>query len=212
MSILSFSWDKHFLYAIIYWILEISVRLVMYLRWEDYFKITGNEVQNEYIYLILLTISDLLAIFLYLYVKYSFKKQQCKIQKTDSKSELIYEERQTDNQKNLIKRLIIICVCTYFSRSLYWISYAITGAKNEDSSNLLQKDVVNTIDIIMRYIFSIFILHIVIHRHRIVAMVGIIVGFCILLPTDIVLIKEGDCKFYGDYVAILALRGFSIPF
>ena len=79
----------------------------------------------------------------------------------------------------------------------------------------MQKDVVNTIDIFMRYIFSIFILHIAIHRHRIVSMVGIIVGFCILLPADIVLIKSiENPKFDLSvwYVVILSLRGFSIPF
>ena len=215
MSIVSFNWDKHFLYAIIYWILEIGVRLVMYLKWKEYFKMSESEVQNEYIYIILLTIADLLAIFLYLYVNDSLKKQQCRIQKTDSKSGLIYEEKQTGNQKNLIRRLIIICVSTYFSRSLYWISYAITRVTNEDVSHQLQKDVVNTIDIFMRYIFSIFILHIAIHRHRIVSMVGIIVGFCILLPADIVLIKSiENPKFDLSvwYVVILSLRGFSIPF
>ena len=51
MSILSFNWDKHFLYAIIYWILEIGVRLVMYLKWKEYFKMSESEVQNEYIYI-----------------------------------------------------------------------------------------------------------------------------------------------------------------
>ena len=86
---------------------------------------------------------------------------------------------------------------------------------NEDVSHQLQKDVVNTIDIFMRYIFSIFILHIAIHRHRIVSMVGIIVGFCILLPADIILInliEVSKIKYNYVYIAILALRGFSIPF
>ena len=46
-------------------------------------------------------------------------------------------------------------------------------------------------------------------------MVGIIVGFCILLPADIVLIKSiENPKFDLSvwYVVILSLRGFSIPF
>ena len=66
MSILTFNWDKHFLYAIIYWVLEICVRLAMYLKWEDWFKMSDSDVQNEYIYVVLLTISDLLAAFLVL--------------------------------------------------------------------------------------------------------------------------------------------------
>jgi hypothetical protein len=215
MSIISFSWDKHFLYAIIYWILEIGVRLVMYLKWNEYFKMSESEVQNEYIYLILLTIADLLAIFLVLYVNSSFKKQQFKTQRTGSKSELIYKEQETVHQKNVIKRLIIICVCTYFSRSLYWISYAITGATNEDVPHYLQKDAVNTIDIVMRYIFSILILHIVAYRHRIISLGGIIAGLCIIVPADITLINSFENKkirYNYSNVAILSLRGFSIPF
>ena len=111
--------------------------------------------------------------------------------------------------------MIIICCLNYLSRSLYWISYAITGANNNEVSHQLQKDVVNTIDIFMRCIFSIFILHIVIHRHRIVSMGGIIVGFFILLPADFVLLSRDETKRLGmtvSYVAILALRGLSVPF
>ena len=79
----------------------------------------------------------------------------------------------------------------------------------------MQKDVVNTIDIFMRYIFSIFILHIVFHKHRMVSIGGIIIGFCILLPPDFILLSRNRSKKIGltvAYVAILALRGVSIPF
>ena len=215
MSLLSFNWDKHFLYAIIYWILEIGVRLVMYLKWEDFFQISNSEVQNEYIYVIFLTIADLLSAFLVLYVKVSFKNNLNQRKKSETEVELIYDDYEGGKQKNVIKRLIIICVCTYFSRSLYWISYAITRASNEKVSHQFQKDVVNTIDIFMRYIFSIFILHIVIHRHRIVSMGGIIVGFLFLLPADIVLLYKNEKQKFllsAAYVAILAIRGVSIPF
>ncbi len=74
MSILSFNLDKHFIYAIIYWILEIIIRLLMYSSWEELFRMSESEVQNEYIYIILLTIADLFAIFLVLYIKYYLKK------------------------------------------------------------------------------------------------------------------------------------------
>ena len=74
MSFLSFNWDKHFIYAIIYWILEIFVRLSMYLHWKS-FKMSPSDVHNEYIYVVLLNISDLLAIFLFLYIKWAFRKK-----------------------------------------------------------------------------------------------------------------------------------------
>ena len=216
MSIISFNWDKHFLYAIIYWVLEICIRLVMYERW-DLFSMSNSDVQNEYIYVVLLTISDLFAAFLVLYIKCSFKKEQNKIKKADTDVELIYDSsaNEINNSKNLIIRMIIVSASTYFSRSLYWISYGITGAKNNNYSNQLQKDVVNTLDIIMRYIFSIFILHIIIHRHRVVSMAGIFVGFLFLIPADIILLNikfAENMRLSVGYVAILALRGFSIPF
>ena len=218
MSIISFNWDKHFLYAIIYWVLEICIRLVMYERW-DLFSMSNSDVQNEYIYVVLLTISDLFAAFLVLYIKCSFKKEQNKIKKADTDVELIYDSsaNEINKSKNLIIRMAIVSASTYFSRSLYWISYGITGAKNNISSNQLQKDVVNTLDIIIRYIFSIFILHIIIHRHRVVSMFGIFVGFLFLIPADIILLllnkqNSGNMRISVGYVAILALRGLSIPF
>ena len=215
MSIITFNWDKHFLYAIIYWVLEICVRLAMYLKWEDWFKMSDSDVQNEYIYVVLLTISDLFAAFLVLYIKCSFKKEQNKFKKADTDVELIYDSsaNEINKSKNLIIRMVIVSASTYFSRSLYWISYGITGAKNNISSNQLQKDVVNTLDIIIRYIFSIFILHIIIHRHRVVSMFGIFVGFLFLIPADIILlINQNNGNMRISYVAILALRGLSIPF
>ena len=216
MSILSFNWDKHFIYAIIYWFLEISVRLVMYLKWEFFRMSKDSDVQNEYIYVVLLTIADLLGIILVLYIKFSFKTQQSKIEKEkdDFKGKLIYEEQELNKSNNLMLKLIIICVSTYLSRSLYWISYAITGVNNDDVSHQLQKDVVNTLDIVMRYIFSILFLHIIIHKHRIVSMIGIFIGFLILLPSDIALIHFNNpekLKPSVGYVSILALRGITIP-
>ena len=214
MSLLSFNWDKHFIYAIIYWILEICVRLAMYLKWEVYFKVSDSDIQNEYVYVILLTIADLLAGFLVLYIKLTFKRP-IKPRKSISGIEYIYDNYKQNKRKYIINKMIIICCLNYLSRSLYWISYAITGANNNEVSHQLQKDVVNTIDIFMRCIFSIFILHIVIHRHRIVSMGGIIVGFFILLPADFVLLSRDETKRLGmtvSYVAILALRGLSVPF
>ena len=73
MSLLSFNWDKHFIYAIVYWLLEICVRLCMYFKWDEFFKMSDSDVQNEYIYVVLLTIADLLGGFLVLYIKCSFK-------------------------------------------------------------------------------------------------------------------------------------------
>ena len=66
MPFLSLKKDKNckFLYIIIYWILEILCRLSKYLFWDDYFQFVEDDDDNEYIYLLLLNVADLLSFFL----------------------------------------------------------------------------------------------------------------------------------------------------
>ena len=218
MSFLSFNWDKHFIYAIVYWILEICVRLSMYLRWKSY-KMSSSDVQNEYIFVVLLNISDLLAVFLVLYIKWTLRKidstKTKEIEKKNSGVQYIYEDAEETNNLNFIKRIILISALDYLSRSLYWISYAITGANNDIVSHTLQKDIVNTLDILMRYAFSIFILKIVIHRHRVLSVILITFGFVILLPVDFIYLKSNDNVFDMSttlkYAGILAFRAVFGP-
>ena len=124
MSFLSFNWDKHFIYAIVYWILEICVRLSMYLRWKSY-KMSSSDVQNEYIFVVLLNISDLLAVFLVLYIKWTLRKlaptKTKEIEKKNSGVQYIYEDAEETNNLNFIKRIILISALDYLSRSLYCI-------------------------------------------------------------------------------------------
>ena len=78
MAILTFKKNKNFIYAIIYWILEIIFRLVSNLK-KDFFKMSSDSVQNEYMFVILLNLADLLSIFLVLYIKHSSKREIEKI-------------------------------------------------------------------------------------------------------------------------------------
>ena len=54
--------NKGIIFIISYWIFEIASRLGMYLRWEN-FQLTEKDSDNEYLYVIFMDISDLLAIF-----------------------------------------------------------------------------------------------------------------------------------------------------
>ena len=69
--------DKVIAMVIAYWVCEISFRLCMYFEW-DYFQLTEKDSDNEYLYIIFLSISDLFAIFpilfFVLYVK--LKKEE----------------------------------------------------------------------------------------------------------------------------------------
>ena len=212
MSLISLNWDKHLIYAIIFWILEITIDFVKAFRW-DFFQMSESAVQNEYIILILAHIADLLSIFLVLYIHCSFRKQN-NIKKSNNESSLIYKDYEKSQRKSLIKKMIIISIIDYLSRCVYWIFYAITGADYNDVFHQLQRDVSYVIDIFMRYLFSIYILNIVILKHRKVSLISIIIGFCILLPADIVLLKRDKNTKTGlslVYTAIIALKGIFFP-
>ena len=68
MSLLSLDFDKNFIYVIIYWLLEIIYIIVLDQKGQ-YFIMTNKAFIDEYIFMILYNISDLLAGFLVLYSK-----------------------------------------------------------------------------------------------------------------------------------------------
>ena len=216
MSLLSFNYDAHFIYAIIYWILEIIIRILMYTNWE-YFQMSDDNVQNEYLYVIISNIGDLLSGFLVLYTKYSTKSKNPEtrtLSKTNSQIELIYEDTENYKNQKFIRKMIIIGILEYISRSLYWMAYAITKAKREEVSHQLQKDLLNTVDIFMRYIFSIFILKVVFHKHRLFSIYLIGGSFIVLLISDFFYVgldEKLNLVVTLGYVGIIAFRAVSFP-
>ena len=216
MSLLSFNYDSHFIYAIIYWILEIIIRILMYTNWE-YFQMSDDNVQNEYLYVIISNIGDLLSGFLVLYTKYSTKSKNPEtrtLSKTNSQIELIYEDTENYKNQKFIRKMIIIGILEYISRSLYWMAYAITKAKREEVSHQLQKDLLNTVDIFMRYIFSIFILKVVFHKHRLFSIYLIAGSFIVLLISDFFYVgldEKLNLVVTLGYVGIIAFRAVSYP-
>ena len=165
MSFLAFHYNKNLIYAIIYWILEIINRSLMYFGW-NYFKIVKKDFINRYYYIVLVNISDLLSGFLVLYIHCSLKKR--KIPKTDSQAFEIFigkvetisgEKKEIHRSLNLICKMIFIVPLDFLSRAATFIFYQLNpDATNVVVSDKAQKDWVLHIDIIARYIFSIFIL------------------------------------------------------
>ena len=221
MACLSFNYNNNFLYAIIYWLLEIFIRLWMYLGWDEFFRMSENEVQNEYIYVILLVAADLLAGFLVLYV-------QCSLRKTHNKNgqlvksetarignqELIYTDMGLKISKDFLKKLSMATLFDYVNRSLFWIAYAVTDAKNKEIYHQIYHDFNNTLDIIMRYLLSILILKMELYKHRVFSMMLIIFGFALILPTDIYLMNMKEGVNHGDtsiYVLISDFRAICFP-
>ena len=147
MSLLTWNFDKNIIYVIVYWVLEIVYHILLSNEGQ-FFKITNDTVHDEYIFVILYNISDLLAGFFILYNKCTSKpkkneKEEIKTQKSD----LIYT--QFDKlKKSFYIKLIIIVLLDYISRSSSWISYAITKVESKKISHSLQKNIKIVLDII----------------------------------------------------------------
>ena len=207
MSLITWNFDKNFIFVIIYWVLEIILRIGIYMK-PDVYKMAKDYVHNEYIIVMLNIISDLFAGFLVLYIKCASKSKKInnKALKTQSQSELIYTKLDK-LKKNFYKKLIIIVVLDYISRSRAWISYAITKAISEEIFHSFKNNIKITLDIIMRYIFSIFILKIIVYKHRIFSMITIGIGFALLIINDILLMFYGSDKY--DIGKTLIFTGIS---
>jgi hypothetical protein len=222
MSFLTISFDKQFIYVIIYWILEILLIILKYYHEND-FKIPKNSIQREYLYVILSIVGELLSGFLILYTKYASKSQRIIVEKKEDieydKNQLIFE-RDKISMKNISnKKITFIGLIDFISRSLFWIVYSVyslTNYKEEQIAFYSGNDLQIAVDIPMRYIFSIFILKMKIYKHSIVSLIMIFCGLIMLICTDMILCNYSPIsKSYGAtmiYSGILMLRGFSIPY
>ena len=178
-----------------------------------YFKMTTDFVIDQYIALIIINIADLLAIFLILYSKWATKSNKIETKGTKIQSDLIYKK--FDKLKKIFYiKLIVVAVLDYISHSSYWISYSITRATAGNFSTTLPKNIKIALDIIVRYILSVFILKIVVYKHRIFSMITIGIGLAIFIINDILLIIFGSNYELSKtfiFAAIASISGFTYP-
>ena len=212
MSLLTWNFDKHFIYVIIYWILEIIYRIIFSLK-GDFFKITKKAVHDEYILIISSIIGDLFAGFLVLYSKCISKSK--KKEKLRTQNEKLIYTKLDKLKKNFYIKLIIIIIIDYISRSSSWISYAITDVDPKEVSHAFKNNIKITLDIIMRYIYSAFILKIVVYKHRIFSIILICLGFVLLITNNILLMKYGPIKYNISksflFTIFASISGFTYP-
>ena len=220
MSFLSLNCDKQFLYVIVYWVLEITFILIK--RFEpDYFVVFEDSAKNEYILAFLATLSDLYSVILIKYSKSSRiieDKENNNVNEITGKNTLIYVGLKPILKKNFIKKAILLSFNSFISRSFNWLSYAIYSLTNYEVKKIATycgNDFVVTIDIIMRYIFSLFILKTVIYKHNFFSIIMIGTGAIILLISDFLVVQYSPIsKLMGPtmiYCSIIVLRGISIP-
>ena len=182
---------KNYFYFLIFWILELLVSIFKNLIYNHKFfgESIKNDITDEYIDLISLNIADLLAGFLVLYTKYSFKKKEIKKGKKGDIN-LIYQHNTPFNPNKKLQLLILISFLDFISRSGYfWFSFFINKGRMLNRYNL---DIIIAIDILMRYFFSRIILKTYLYNHHITAIIISIIGFVSMSLLDIIsIIIEG---------------------
>ena len=176
---------KQYFYFLIFWILELLVSIFKNLIYNHKFFGRGieNDLTDEYIDLISLNIADLLAGFLVLYTKYSFKKKEIKKEKKGDIN-LIYQHNTPFNPNKKLQLLILISFLDFISRSGYfWFSFFINKGR---MLNRYYLDIIIAIDILMRYFFSRIILKTYLYNHHITAIIISIIGFISMSVLDII--------------------------
>ena len=221
MSFLTFNYNKNLNYAIVYWALEITYRLITNLEWE-YFQIIKNEAINEYIFLTLLNISDLLAGFLVLYINCSLKGKRfidnSIVHRTESVVEMIQgKEKTISKTKSYLTKIILIIVLDYLTRLIVFIFYVSNkDAEHDIIYHKAQKDIIIHLDIIIRYILSIFLLKIKIFKHHKFSFFLILINFLILIPTDAISLHfytpNKDERLTYIYIGMYSIRAFLYPY
>ena len=203
-KLFSFNFNINLIYIIIYWILEIFIRITMSYE-PEYYTISNNPKDNEFMFIIFPVISKLFSGFIILYVYCVFRKNSSSA--IINKNELIYENP-IDNKINkyfFLKILFITCL-ELLSNCSYFIFFLIIDAEKEEVSHKSTKDVITLLDILVRYIFSICILKVRVFKHHMWSIYAMIFGFLLIVPFDIcdIYYEEKMHKVYStSYVIVI---------
>lgn len=227
MACITFNYNKNLIYAIIFWVLEIVFRSCAYFKYKNFRIAKYSCAINEYIYSILVNISDLFAGFLALYIHVSSKKKKIYIRnqsdyesnvskKTTSIDFISVKEKYFTQKSFIVKMIFLICL-NYFISLIGFIFFAIvTKATNEHIYQKFRADLVIHVDIITRYIFSYVLLENKIFKHHKFSIIIILIAFVILIPTDIISLhfykREPISETYTYmYIGFFLVRGMLFP-
>ena len=211
MSFLTINCNISFIYVLIYWLLEIFVRLIMYYKWE-YFKISEDAAETEYMFLIYPSISKLFSGILIIYLNCVVSKKSG--YKNKNKVKLIYKNPIGKKTKYYYLKLLLISFLEILSYSFYFIFFLFMKGENENISSKTAKDVFTLLDIIIRYILSIIILKIKIFKHHIWSIFAIIIGFFLIVPFDICDVyfeEEINNVVASIYIGVISLKSVFYP-
>ena len=199
---------KNYIYILVYWILELFISIIKNLIYVTKTIDIGliNDLLNEYLQLVILVISDLLAGFLVIYTKSSFrKKNETKRKRAKGEIILIYKSPIDVNKK--LKLLILISFLDFIARSPYFCYYLYKKVRILQRN---QTDIIVAIDIFMRYFFSKIILKTKIYKHHRWAIIISIFGFLILFAIDLLGIIESEKDFCDKILFLVFLLPLAI--
>ena len=211
MGCLTFNINKNFCFAAYFWLLEIFFRLFTYID-PTLLKLLKKDTLNEYYFLILLNISDLISGFFVLYVNCTLKKRHSSEYRnfnSPNNIKIIVRKKESLPKSNTYYcKLILICLLDYLCRSAFFIFFVLNpNATYENISHKFQKDMINHLDILFRYVFSYIILKFRPHKHQIIAIFSILIIFIFLSVFDFISMNDYSLK----YVIIFSLRGIFFP-
>ena len=214
MSFFSFNFNLNLIYVLIYWLFNISLQLLIDYKYEELFRLSKkNYAENEYIYIIFIIISNLMNGFLIIYVNCSTKKRS-KVENTNN-TKLIYRDPLKYRNRQFFLKLILISSIELFNLLSYFIFFSLfRDAKNDEVAHKGEKDIISFFEIIMRYIFSIFILKTKVYKHHLWSIYAIIIGFILIVPFDIMQFiseKDKNTVYSFIFIGISSLRSIFYP-
>ena len=189
MTLLTFNYNKNLIYVLIFWILEISLKISTN-YFPEYFEVSTDLKENEYMFIVLPVIGKLLSGFLALYI-YCVSHRKGKNQ-FDNKYKLIYENPENNKNKCYYLKLLIITSLELIARACFFIFFLTLGSNKEEIDIKNTKDALTLLDILSRYILSILILKIKIFKHHIWAIYVMIFAFLLMIPFDLLDLFQGE--------------------
>ena len=120
MTLLTFNYNKNLIYVLIFWILEISLKISTH-YFPEYFEVSTDLKENEYMFIVLPVIGKLLSGFLALYIYcVSHRKGKNEI---DNKYKLIYENPENNKNKCYYLKLLLITSLELIARACFFIFF-----------------------------------------------------------------------------------------
>ena len=181
MSLITFHFNKNLIYVLVYWVLEILIRLTMHYK-PEFFEISEDPKENEYMFIIFPVISKLLSGFLILYIYCILYKKKKYMSK---KNKLIYNNPIGVKSIYYYLKLFRITGLEIIVTSCTFVYFWAIDATEKEIASKKTKDALILMDILVRYILSIFMLKIKIFRHHKWSIYAMIFGFLLIIPFDI---------------------------